>query len=228
MSPVDPPTWSLFSGIYLPKIQMILKRIIVGPFQANCYLIGCEATREAAIVDPGGSEERILHLIRETDVEVIAVINTHGHCDHMGANRPIQAETGAPILIHERDADLLTNALTNGSTFFYLKPMVSPPADRRLADGDEVQIGEITIRVSHTPGHTPGGLCVLLPENGVLTGDTLFRGSIGRTDLPGGSYDTLIRSIHQKLMVFDDGRTIYPGHGEPSTIGWERQHNPFL
>lgn len=207
---------------------MILKHIIVGDFQVNCYLIGCEATRQAAIVDPGGSEERILRMIRETNVEVIAIINTHGHCDHIGANRRIKEETGAPIWIHEQDTGLLTDTLANGSTFFYLTPILSPPADRRLVDGEEVRVGEITIRVAHTPGHTPGGICLQLPKDGVLTGDTLFRGSIGRTDLPGGSYETLIRSIREKLMALDDRTTIYPGHGEFSTIGWERQHNPFV
>ena len=206
---------------------MIIKKLPVGDLQANCYLVGCEETKEAVVIDPGGSEEAVLKMIREAGVTVTAIVNTHAHCDHIGANARIHEETGAPIAIHESEAAFLTDATLNGSAFFYATPMLSPPADRLLHDGDGFRIGSETMTVRHTPGHSPGGISLALGDC-VFTGDTLFRASIGRTDLPGGSYETLMRSIREGLMALDDGVRVFPGHGEASTIGWERRHNPWV
>jgi len=206
---------------------LIFKTLVVGDLQANCYLVGCEETQEAVVIDPGGSEETVLRTIREAGVKVTAIVNTHGHCDHIGANRRLHEATGAPIAIHESESAFLTDAVRNGSAFFYAVPTISPPADRLLHDGDRIKIGERTMTVLHTPGHSPGGISLLLDEC-VFTGDTLFRASIGRTDLPGGSYETLMCSIRERLMTLDDGMRVYPGHGEASTIGWERRNNPWV
>jgi len=209
------------------KQTLIFKTLVVGDLQANCYLVGCEETQEAVVIDPGGSEEVVLRMIREAGVKVTAIVNTHGHCDHIGANFRLHEATGAQIAIHELDAALLTDAVRNGSALFYAVPMISPPADRLLHDGDVIEIGERTMTVLHTPGHSPGGISLLLDEC-VFTGDTLFRASIGRTDLPGGSYETLMRSVRERLMTLDDEMRVYPGHGEASTIGWERRNNPWV
>jgi len=206
---------------------LIFKTLVVGALQANCYLVGCEESQEAVVIDPGGSEEAVLRMIREAEVRVTAIVNTHGHCDHIGANGRLREVTGAQIAIHESDAGLLTHAELNGSAFFYLTPMISPPPDRLLHDGDRIQIGRWTMTVLHTPGHTPGGISLVL-DDCVFTGDTLFRASIGRCDLPGGSYEVLMHSVRERLMTLDDGMRIYPGHGEASTIGWERRNNPWL
>ena len=205
----------------------MLETLVVGDLQANCYLVGCEESQEAVVIDPGGSEEAVLRMIREAGVRVTAIVNTHGHCDHIGANRRLREVTGAQIAIHELEATFLTNATLNGSAFFYATPMISPPPDRLLRDGNRIEIGVRTMTVLHTPGHSPGGISLVLDEC-VFTGDTLFRASIGRTDLPGGSYETLMHSIRERLMALDDGMRVYPGHGEASTIGWERRHNPWV
>ena len=212
---------------------MIFKTLVVGDLQANCYLVGCEESKEAVVIDPGGSEEVVLRTIRKAGVRVTTIVNTHGHCDHIGANRRLQEATGARIAIHELEATFLTNATLNGSAFFYATPMISPPPDRLLRDGDRIEIGVRTMTVLHTPGHSSGGISLVLEDapcasKGVFTGDTLFRASIGRTDLPGGSYETLMHSIRERLMALDDGMRVYPGHGEASTIGWERRHNPWV
>ena len=206
---------------------MIFKTLPVGDLQANCYLVGCEETKEAVVIDPGGSEEAVLRMIREAGVKVTAIVNTHAHCDHIGGNARIHEVTGAPIAIHESEATFLTDPALNGSAFFYATPMLSPPADRLLHDGDGIEIGKETLTVLHTPGHSPGGISLVLADC-VFTGDTLFRASIGRTDLPGGSYETLMHSIREGLMALDDGVRVYPGHGAASTIGWERRHNPWV
>ena len=205
---------------------MIIQKLIVGDLQANCYLVGCETTRKGAVIDPGGDAEVILDAIEKSGVDVGLIINTHGHFDHFGANGPLKEATGASILIHRADAYLLTRAQVNLSSLF-LRPIASPPADRFLEDGDDIDLGELHLKVRHTPGHSPGGIC-LVGDAFVFAGDTLFRGSIGRPDLPGGSEEALIRSIRTQLLTLADDTVVYPGHGEESTIGFERRHNPFL
>lgn len=206
---------------------MFLKTLEVGPLGTNCYLLGCEETKEGAVIDPGAEGERILAAAREAGIKIAYIINTHGHIDHIGANGIIKESTGAPVLIHKDDAPYLTEPGRNLSLFMGSRDK-SPEADCFLEEGDTINIGRtITLTVIHTPGHTPGGIC-LKGEGFIFTGDTLFAGSIGRTDLPGGSYNQLINAIKEKLFVLDDDLKIYPGHGPSSTIGAERVDNPFF
>jgi len=206
--------------------MVIFEYLVVGAVGANCYIIGCEETGEGVVVDPGGDGPAILRLVRERGLKVKYIIDTHGHVDHISANGQVKEATGAPILIHELDAPMLTDASRNLS-FFAPRPVRGPAADRTLRNGEVVQVGNLKLEVIHTPGHTPGGISLRLGDK-VLTGDTLFAGSIGRTDFPGGSYTTLIDSIKQKLLPLGDEIEVYPGHGPPSTIGEERATNPFL
>lgn len=206
---------------------MILKWLEVGAIAANCYVIGCEETLEGAVIDPGGSAQAILRVIKDLNLNIKYIINTHGHIDHIGANRQIKEATGAKILIHEDDAKMLTNPASNFSMFMG-RNITSPGADEFLRDGDIIKIGNtVELEVIHTPGHSRGGVC-LKTDNMIFAGDTLFAGSIGRTDFPGGSYKTLIESIKEKILCYDDDVVVYPGHGPATTVGFERKHNPFL
>ena len=206
---------------------MFLKTLVVGPLGANCYLIGCPETREGAVIDPGAEGDRILAVAREAGLTIKQIINTHGHGDHIGANGTIKRATGAAILIHKLDAPYLNDPAHNLSALMGSRE-TSPPADRLLEENDTISVGKtITLKVIHTPGHTPGGIC-LQGEGLVFTGDTLFAGSIGRTDFPGGSFGQLINAVKEKLFTLDDALEVYPGHGPSSTIGAERVDNPFF
>lgn len=205
---------------------MQIDHVYVGPVDTNCYVISCAETGEAAVIDPGGSCAEILALAKQKGLEITQIINTHGHGDHIAANGELKAATGAVILIHTADADFLTDSRRSLLSFMGVKLQL-PPADRLLNDGDTIQVGKFTLEVLHTPGHTPGGIC-LKGDSVIFTGDSLFAGSIGRTDFPGGSYQNLIDSIQTKLMVYDDDMVIYPGHGPESTLGVERMSNPYL
>ncbi|MCL4516408.1 MAG: MBL fold metallo-hydrolase [Firmicutes bacterium] len=208
---------------------MIFKQFILGPMGANCYLIGCEETRAAAVIDPGGEPSEVLAEIKRLGLTLRCVINTHGHVDHIAGNRAVKEATGAEILIHAADAPMLTNSRLNLSSFLEDEAglLAGPPADRELLDDEVIEVGHLSIQVRHTPGHTPGGIC-LLAGDALFSGDTLFAESIGRTDFPGGSAETLIRSIQQKLLVLPDETPVYPGHGPMTTIGDEKALNPFL
>ena len=205
---------------------MIIKKLEVGPIMANCFILGCESTKEAVVIDPGDDADRILMELAKSELNVKYLINTHGHFDHVGANKRMKEVTGAQLAIHPDDEPML-NELSHSASMFGLSADNSPPADILLKDGDEITFGEITLKVIHTPGHSKGGIC-LYTEGHLFAGDTLFAGSIGRTDLPGGDYDTLILNIKQKLLAFDDKTIVYPGHGPETTIGKERDSNPFL
>jgi len=207
---------------------MFLKKLVVGALETNCYLIGCEKTKKAAVIDPGGEEEvdLILNLLQENNFDLKYIINTHGHIDHIAGNRKLKSKTTASLLIHKLDADMLVDTNKNFSIFMG-KEICSPPADIFLEEGDEIILGSLKLTVFHTPGHTPGGISLIL-DNVIFTGDTLFAGGIGRTDLPGGSYQDLQRSIKEKLLILGNGKIIYPGHGPDSTIGEERRTNPYL
>ena len=205
---------------------MILETLVVGNVFTNCYIIGCENTKDGIVIDPGGNPDRILERIGALGVNITSIINTHGHADHIEANREVKEATGAQILIHTSDGPMLTDPERNLSIFF--GPAVdSPPADRFLAEGEEVEVGHITLKVLHTPGHSPGSIS-LVGEGIVFSGDALFAGSIGRTDFPGASYDQLIDSIRTKLFTLDGSLKVSSGHGPESTIGWEKAHNPFF
>lgn len=205
---------------------MILESVVVGPLMVNCYVLGCESSREGVVVDPGDDTDRILEAVSRHGLKVVAVINTHGHFDHTGGNQRIVTETGAGLLIHELDAPMLARAVDTAA-MFGLTAENSPPPSRFLTEGEFVAFGEYRLRVLHTPGHTLGG-CSLHLEGMVFTGDTLFADSVGRTDFPGGSSVALGKSIREKLLILPDDTIVYPGHGPSTTIGRERKHNPYL
>lgn len=205
---------------------MIIKKLEVGPIMANCFILGCESTKEAVVIDPGDDADRILTALAESGLTVKYLINTHGHFDHVSANKRMKEATGAQIAIHAEDEPML-HELSQSAQMFGLASENSPPADILLKDGDEITFGEITLQVIHTPGHSKGGVS-LYTKGHLFSGDTLFAGSIGRTDLAGGDYDTLISSIQKKLLIFDGDTIVYPGHGPETTIGNEKRMNPFL
>jgi glyoxylase-like metal-dependent hydrolase (beta-lactamase superfamily II) len=198
----------------------------VGPIQANCFIVGCEQTLEAVVIDPGGEGDRILLALAESNLTVKYIINTHGHMDHVGANKSIKEVTGAPILIHALDAPML-DRVADSAAAWGLRAENSPAPERMLQDGDEITFGNITLTVIHTPGHTQGGIS-LHAQDDVFVGDTLFAGSIGRTDFPGGSFETIKESIQQKLFKLGDDVRVHTGHGPSTTIGQERRQNPFV
>jgi len=193
----------------------------------NCYIVGCEETREVAVIDPGGNPRAILNFLKENDLTAKYIINTHGHIDHIGANRAVKEATNAKLLIHKDDAKMLVNPASNLS-FLMGSKLTSPAADEYIDEGDIIKLGNtVELKVMHTPGHSPGGIC-LQTGNIIFVGDTLFQGSVGRTDFPGGSYKQLIQVIKEKLLCYDDEVVCYPGHGPATTIGFERENNPFL
>jgi len=193
---------------------------------ANCFILGCELTKQAVVIDPGDDADRILMELGKSNLTVKYLINTHGHFDHVSANKRMKEATGAQIAIHPEDEPML-HELSQSALMFGLSAENSPPADILLKDGDEVSFGDITLQVIHTPGHSRGGIS-LYTKGHLFSGDTLFAGSIGRTDLSGGDYDTLISSIKEKLLIFDEDTIVYTGHGPETTIGNEKRMNPFL
>ena len=204
---------------------MFFRCIPVGVLQANCYITACPKTKHAFVIDPGAEPDLILSVISQNDLEVKYILNTHGHPDHIGANTAIKQWSGAPLLIHKADANLLIHPLP--LPFENEPPVESPPADQFLNDGDKLQVGNVSLQVLYTPGHSPGSVSFLFDDR-VITGDALFAGTVGRTDLPGGDMPTLIKAIHEKLLVLDDETEVYPGHGPSTTIGQEKQYNPFF
>jgi len=205
---------------------LIIKTLVVGPIMANSFILGCEETREAAVIDPGDDADRIFLALAESGLTTKLIINTHGHLDHVGANKRLKDVTGAAILIHPLDAPML-NQVASSAAAWGITAVNSPPPDRELEDGDKVTFGNIILKVIHTPGHTPGGIS-LCTEHEVFVGDTLFAGSIGRTDFPGGSFETIKKSIQLKLFTLPDDVKVYPGHGPVTTIGVEKRTNPFV
>ncbi|MDH5437949.1 MAG: MBL fold metallo-hydrolase [Candidatus Bathyarchaeota archaeon] len=209
---------------------MITKMFTVGTLCTNCYVVSCTETREALIIDPGFETDleakTVLKEIDQRKLRVRYIVNTHGHHDHTSGNGIMKRSTGAPILIHEYDAPMLTDSTKNLSVLFGLRTASLPPADQMLHDGNVVQVGDTALRVIHTPGHSRGSIS-LLGDDAVFSGDTLFAGSIGRTDLPSSSYEEIMLSL-KKLATLPDHIKVYPGHGPTSTIGEEKRHNPFL
>jgi len=193
---------------------------------ANCYVVACEETREAAVIDPGGDVARILDYIKKHNLSVKYIIDTHGHIDHIAGNDQLRDATGAKLMIHEQDAAMLEDTKLNLSSFMGFSARFKP-ADQLLTEGDTIELGTVKLEVIHTPGHTRGGICVVT-DGAVFTGDTLFNGSIGRTDLPGGDFEAIINSIKLKLMKLPGDTAVYPGHMGQSTIEYERKYNPFL
>jgi len=210
---------------------MIVRQLEVGRLAVFCYILGCEETKRAALVDPAAEADRILAGVESLGLTVDCIINTHAHPDHISGNADIVERTGAPIIIHEVEASWLSS-LANKAFLTMIGGRTSPPADRTVKDGDTITIGTITLSVIHTPGHSPGSVCLYDGKKNLITGDTLFVGGVGRTDLPGGSMRTMMASIKDRILTLPDDTVILPGHNygpaPTSTVGIERENNPFL
>lgn len=205
---------------------MIVERLVVGTLECNCYIVGCENTEVGIIIDPGGDAPIILGKVEQLGLSIKYVVNTHGHIDHIAANRPVKEATGAEIAIHRDDAEwLLTDQGAYASMLGVLSP--GPAADVLLNEGDEVAFGNESLHVIHTPGHSLGGIS-LIGDGVVFCGDTLFAMGVGRVDLPGGNWETLMDSIKTRLFCMPDDSTAYTGHGPPTTIGREKRFNPWF
>jgi len=204
---------------------MILKKLVVGPLASNCYILGSESSKEGIIIDPADEAERLEQTITELGLKIKLIVLTHGHPDHIGALKSLKEATNAEVAIHADDAQSLRQQVL--AFLFGFSYAVPPAPDRLLKGGDSIDINDLHFSVIHTPGHTPGSICLL--GHGVLfSGDTLFNYGIGRYDLPGGDFQQLMDSLRTKLMVLPDDTIVYPGHGPDTTIGAERRGNPFL
>lgn len=206
---------------------MIVKQLPVGPVQTNCYIAGCEETKEGVVIDPGDSAELILKVVEGLGLTIKYILNTHAHFDHIMANGGLVEATGAPLALHPLDLPLLRQK--GGAAIFGMRAPQSPDPDMELAEGDIIKMGQYSFQVLFTPGHTVGHVSFYEPEAGIIfDGDVLFAQGIGRTDLPGGDYETLINSINEKLMILPDETVVCSGHGPITTIGRERMSNPWL
>lgn len=206
--------------------KLTIEHLMVGPLQSNCFILGDEESGEAVVIDPGGDGDMILNAVTRKPWKVIAILNTHAHFDHIAANGVVKRGTGAPLMAPRDDSSYMEQAHLAARTYG-LEVDASPEPDRLLDDGDTIELGDEKIEVILTPGHTAGG-ATFKTSVGIFPGDSLFAGSIGRTDLPGGDYGTLIHSIKSRILSFDDDTPVYPGHGPATTVGRERAHNPFL
>ncbi|MGH8103691.1 MAG: MBL fold metallo-hydrolase [bacterium] len=207
---------------------MLILRLVTGIYQENCFIVADENSRHGIIIDPGDEADRILAAVKEHNLRITKIVNTHGHVDHIGAVDEIKKALGVPFFIHRADEKLVAWAKPLVAGLMY-KLVNAPKIDGFLKESDTVEVGSHTARVIHTPGHTQGGVCLYFePENAIFVGDTLFQGSIGRTDLPGGNTEQLLTAIKTKLLVIPDDTVCYCGHGEETTIGDEKRFNPFL
>jgi len=207
---------------------MIHEILPVGPLQCNCSVIGDETTREAIVIDPGDQIEDVLALIEKHNLQVKQIVITHAHIDHVGGAMKLRVATGAPILLNQNDYALL-KMLDVQAAWIGMKNPGKVQIDGSVGQADTIQAGSLTANVIHTPGHTEGSVCLYFPaESKLIAGDTLFAGNIGRTDLPGGSMEKIIDSLHEKVMALPDDTLVVPGHGPLTTIGEERESNPFL
>ncbi len=207
---------------------LLVETIVNGPFVENCYLLADAASKQALLVDPGDEDERILEAVRALELEVKEIVCTHAHIDHAGAVAPLQRLLGAPFALHREERPWLER-MPSQAAVFGLDPREVPTVDRELAPGETIALGGLEAKVLFTPGHSAGGCCLSFArEQVVFVGDTLFQGSIGRTDLPGGSLKALLRSIREELFSLPDATVVYSGHGLATTIGEEKRTNPFL
>lgn len=203
-------------------MRYILETVTVGPVEMNCYILACGKTLEAVIIDPGAEDDKIKGRLNGKGLSARYIINTHGHADHIGAN----GRFDLPVMIHGSDVPFLSNPAKNLSAMLGIE-IFSPPPSRVLEDGDKLYVGSLLLEIIHTPGHTPGSISVKC-EDMVFTGDALFNEGIGRTDFPYSSEKALLKSIREKLLVLPDSTKVYPGHGAATTIGYEKEHNPYI
>ena len=207
---------------------MIHKILPVGPLQCNCSVIGDETTHEAMVIDPGDDIEDVLAIVRQYKLDVKQIVITHAHIDHVGGAMKLRAQTGAPILLNQNDYALLKMLDVQASWLGMAAPG-KVAIEASIGDGEALQTGNLKANVLHTPGHTEGSVCLYFPaEKLLIAGDTLFARSIGRTDLPGGSFEKIMRSLHDRVLTLPDETVVIPGHGPRTTIGEEREENPFL
>jgi len=205
---------------------MKYEKIVVGALETNCYLAFCEKSRECAVIDPGADPEKIIRIIDDKDLKPVVLLNTHGHIDHIGGNKAIKEKFGVPLYIHKDDEKMLKSVLQSGLALL-LGSKASPAPDKLLNEGDIIDIGESKLEVIHTPGHSPGSVS-FLTDMVLFSGDTLFCGGVGRTDLPGGSWDKLVNSIRKKILTLPDETLVLPGHGPATTVGQEKESNPYI
>lgn len=210
-----------------PSDMPIVACVTVGAFEENCYLYACPKTREAVILDPGDEAQRILETIQEHKLVPKYIINTHGHIDHICAIDEVSEVYPVPLAIHHADLPMYTDEY-NAQIYGRSAPLVKRKPDILLKEGDRITFGALTLEVLHTPGHSPGSICLVSQPHCVFSGDTLFQRGIGRTDLPGGNYGQIERSIRKKLYTLADNLVVFPGHGEPTTIAEEKYENPFV
>ena len=207
---------------------MIHEILPVGPLQCNCSIVGDEKSHEAMVIDPGDDIDAVMEIVRKHALQIKQIVVTHAHLDHIGGAAKLKQLTGAPILLNQNDGDLL-RMLDTQAAWLGMSPPGKVAIDQSVTSGDTVKAGTHEAQILHTPGHTEGSICLYFaPEKRVIAGDTLFAGSIGRTDLPGGSYDKIMRSLHDSVLALPDDTVVVPGHGPLTTIGEERQSNPFL
>jgi glyoxylase-like metal-dependent hydrolase (beta-lactamase superfamily II) len=207
---------------------MIHEILPVGPLQCNCSIVGDETTRDAMVIDPGDDIADVVAIIQKHNLQVRQIVITHAHIDHVGGAMKLRQATGAPILLNQNDYALV-QMLDMQAAWLGMKSPGQVEIDNSIGDADKVEAGPLVANVIHTPGHTEGSICLYFPaQQKLIAGDTLFAGSIGRTDLPGGSYDKIIRSLHEKVLPLPDETLVVPGHGPLTTIGDERESNPFL
>lgn len=204
---------------------MIVKRLVLGPLSTNCYIAVDEQTRDSIVIDPADNGEVILNTLASLGANLRLVVLTHCHFDHSGAAAML-CEKGASLVCHEKESGSLSSPSINLSGHFGFPEIILYP-DKTVGEGDEITFGKTSLKVIHTPGHTVGGMC-LYGENVLFAGDTLFAGSIGRTDFPGGSFETIESSILKKLYVLPEDTVVYPGHGESTTIGTEKRENMYV
>ena len=205
---------------------MLVQAFVTGPLETNTFVVADRATAEAIVIDPGGEPGEILAFLAKERLRCRQIVNTHGHFDHVSGNRALKAATGASLLIHAEDAPMLGQAESH-ARFFMVRAENSPPADVYLADREELRVGKVLLRVVHTPGHSPGSVTLVAPGM-AFCGDLVFYGSVGRTDLPGGSEKTLLESIRSHILTLPDDTVLHPGHGPDTTVGLERRQNPFF